>query len=480
MLNYHHAPAVGQFLMDLIYDAKAVFSSFDWGPAEGFPYLPRVQVGRIVLRPAQWRIQKEDVDVKSPENCRRDLNRWRDAWDVPQHVYLSFGDNRLVVDLEQDAQAAEIRAELQKLSDGGSIILQEVLPALEESWLPGPEGRYYGEFIASLVLRRNDDQKHERTPNQVEPDKKPAHTAIHQPVTEATPAIANSLSRRRPPGSEWLYVKLYAPSNPQDDVISDSMFTFAENAIAASLADSWFFIRYADPETHIRLRFHGSAQRLTAQLFPQVCDWAASLMSRDVCTRFAFDTYDQEIERFGGPSGLALSEGVFFADSRSVVELLRCLKNKMWPHDQALLLALSIDDLLGGLGLDEGERLSWYGKQTTTGGPDVGSEYRQRKVLLRSLIGQPTQFLAGQTDGAEIARILAKRREALTPLAQSLRHLAERRELGQSLDVLCRSFVHLHANRMSGGDSTSEQRILSLLLRTRDGLKKSPVAPAEP
>jgi len=476
MLNYHQAPAAGQFLMDLAYDGKVVFSSFDWGPAEGFPYLPRVQVGRIVLRPAQWRIEKEDFDLKSLESYLRDLNRWRTVWEVPRHVHLSFGDNRLVIDLDQNPQSAELRAELQRVPDGGSIIVQEVVPALEESWLSGPEGRYYSEFIASLVLRRNRERAGEDGLAHVEREQRSSPGVIHEPATEPMPAAADSLSRRRPPGSEWLYVKLYCLRDPQDEVISDSMFTFAENAVAAGLAESWFFIRYADPEAHIRLRFHGSPQRLMAQLLPQVCDWASNLMSSELCQRFAFDTYDQEIERFGGPSGMALSEAVFFADSRSVAGLLGCLKNKVWPHDPSLLFALSIDDLLVGLGLDEGERLSWYGKQTTPGGPEVGSEYRERKAVLRSLIGQTGQFLADQPGGAEIARILARRREALTPLARSFRHLAEQRELRKSLDVLCSSFVHLHLNRMTGLDSTSEQRILSLLLRTRDGLKKSPVA----
>src|ERR1035441_9244429 len=81
-------------------------------------------------------------------------------------------------------------------------------------------------------------------------------------------------SRREPsqhrdfalPGSEWLFVKLYCPRNLENDVVPESMLTFAENVVAAGLADSWFFIRYSDPDSHIRLRFHGSPQRLTGQL----------------------------------------------------------------------------------------------------------------------------------------------------------------------------------------------------------------------
>jgi len=472
MLNYRHAPPVGQFLMDLMFDGKIVFSSFDWGPAEGFPYLPRVQVGRIVLRPAEWRIHKNDFLAKKPEDYRRALTEWRARWDVPQHVCVSFGDNRLVLDLEQDAQVAELAAELRKLPENGAIVVQEVVPVLEDSWLAGTEGQYYTEFIASLSLSptkippQSDDNKAER-------DGAPSLTAA--PVTVMQPTVTDQVPRRQPPGSEWLFVKLYCARDLEDDVISESMRLFAENVVASGIADSWFFIRYADPESHIRLRFHGSPRRLTTQLFGHVCDWAANLMSSGLCLKLAFDTYEQEIERFGGPSGMAVAEKIFFADSRSAAALLQCLRTKLWPHDQTALLILSIDDLLSALGFDENERLSWYEKQTTTGGPDVGSEYRQRKTLLRSLLGQGIQFLQSQPGGPEIASVLAARREALSPVATELRELGTNKAVSQSPEVLAASFVHLHLNRMASLDPSIEQRFLSLLLRARESLKKAPM-----
>lgn len=94
------------------------------------------------------------------------------------------------------------------------------------------------------------------------------------------------------------------------------MLTFAENATASGLADSWFYIRYTDPDAHIRLRFRGSPDRLSGQLFGHVCDWARRLMSDGLCLKFVFDTYERELERYGGLAGMAAAETVFSADSR--------------------------------------------------------------------------------------------------------------------------------------------------------------------
>ena len=468
MLTLHNAPPVGRFLIDITNDGKAVFSTFDWGMVESFPYLPRVQAGRVVLRLAQWRIQKDDLKIDSPDAYRHSLDLWRATWDVPRHVFLSVGDNRLVIDLDQDSQAAELKAELKKLNDGGALIVQEVLPQLDETWLPGPGGHYYSEFTVSLVLPAGGPSSHQTalTHAQVVPTSPTA-------VALSTEQAVSQPHRTYPPGSEWLFTKLYCPRDVEDDVISGSMLTFAENAVASGLADSWFFIRYSDPEPHLRLRFHGAPERLTRQLFGHVCNWADGLMAEGLCLKFVFDTYEQEIERFGGPGAMALAEAFFSEDSRYAARLLRCSNSKQWSYDRTTLVAISVDALLGAMGFDESERLRWYRSHATLGRAQTSSEYRQRKNVLRSLLGT-ADFLSNAPGGEEIASTFNARHEALANVVNDLRQLENRGELDQTFDALTASFIHLHINRISGLSALSEQWVLSLLFRAREGLQKSP------
>lgn len=194
-------------------------------------------------------------------------------------------------------------------------------------------------------------------------------------------------------------------------------------------------------------------------------------MSDGVCLRFVLDTYEQEIERFGGLAGMAAAEAIFAADSRCAAQLLRHLKIPSEQLDRNAFLAFTIDDLLAGLGLDESERLRWYRSQKTAGAPDTGAEYRQKKNALRSVVGQPQQFFAALPGGTEALAAFAERREAFTRIGSQLR---AQTDLTKPLDVLCSSFVHLHVNRMVPMDAAAEQRILSLLLRTRESLAKAP------
>jgi thiopeptide-type bacteriocin biosynthesis protein len=463
MLNNLQAPTVIRFLDDLRHDGVAQFSSFDWGPATGFPFLPRLQRGRIVLSLAQWRIdaspRTDDLPAESSVAFRKALAPWRERWRVPRYVYLSFGDNRLLLDLEDDAQGEVLREEICRLQDGGFIVLQEGLPAPDQVWAIGPGGHFVMEFMVPLVLKEATRQTH-KEPLQL-------NVSRHRVATEI---------RLRPPGSDWLFAKLYCPRTFEEDLIAGPMRMFCAFVRAADLAEEWFFIRYADPDPHLRLRFRGAPERLVSHLLPQFCSWAADLMRDGLCHRFCFETYDREVERYGGEVGITTAEALFTADSRAVVELLHLSQQRLLAMDRMTLAVLSIDDLLAGLGLTESDRLRWYKNQGILR-HESGQEYRQRKATLRALLGDPVRLLA-EPGGESVAQVFAARREALMPAVQCLHELTERGELGQPTSKLYQSFVHLHCNRLLASDSSLEQRLIGLLLRTREGLHTAPlVAP---
>jgi thiopeptide-type bacteriocin biosynthesis protein len=456
MLNNMQAPDVCRFLDDLRRDGRAQFSSFDWGSAAALPVLPRVQVGRIVLCPAQWRIdaraQKELAS--DPATFMTGLRKWRGRWHVPRYVYLSFGDNRLLLDLDDEAQADQLRAEIRRLAEGAQLLLQEALPAPEHAWVGGPEGHFITELMIPLVLQ---------------PDRGATEAATSSPPLLPSFTIAD---RIRPPGSDWLFAKLYCPRTFEDDLLTGPVTELSRQAIAMGAANDWFFLRYADPEPHLRLRFRGRSERLIGELMPHLCAWANGLLADGLCTRLCFDTYDRELERYGGTAGTAAAEAVFGADSRAVVEMLRLNREGLLGMDLTSLAVLSIDDLLTGLGASEAERVDWY-RERASSRTVAGDEYRRRKDALRGLLGDPEQIRT-QTGGDALARVLAARRNELEPIARRLDALTAAQELSQPKSMLFRSYVHLHCNRLLAGDRSAEEQVIGLLARARYGLKQAP------
>jgi len=457
MLNNMAAPDVCRFLDDVRQDGLAQLSGFDWGPAASLPVLPRVQAGRVVLSLARWRIDSRARETLSPGNAGKfpaRLAAWRQRWQVPRYVYLKYADNRLLLDLEDQAQAAELRAELQKLKGGGQVILEEALPGPEGAWMPGPGGRFLTEIVVPLVLR--------------------PPGSVPKPIRLRHLLPASPRDRVRAPGSDWLFAKLYGPRALEDDLLTGPVPDLCQQAAASGAAEDWFFIRYADPDAHLRLRFRGRPDRLIGELAPQLCSWANNLISQGLRSRLCLDTYEREVERYGGAEGMSLAESIFGADSRFAVEALRLSRNGLLTIDMTELAILSMDDLLAGLGADQAQRLTWY-QQRAPSRNTSGKEYRRRQAALRALVGDPGH-LRQQPGGDALARALAARRDELSSPAKRLNKLAETKKLSQPLSVLFRSYVHLQCNRLLGGGSTEEDQIIGLLQRTQYGLSQAPLA----
>jgi thiopeptide-type bacteriocin biosynthesis protein len=456
MLNTMGAPPVVQLLSDISTDGIVYLTPFDWGEAAYFPFLPRVQMDRFVLSLARWRItsfmRDRQLPAASSEAFQAALLAWRERWNVPRHVYLCMFDNRLLLDLECPQQSEELRAEVQKLQEGNVVLLQEVFPTLDQTWVEGPGGQYVTEYIFPLIRTE----------------------AAREGKTDVPGPIPSLEQRLKSVGSDWLFMKLYCGSDLQEELLAGPLRDFGRDALNEGFAADWFFIRYRDPDPHIRLRFRGDPKVLTGKLLPVLGEWGTWLMTRGSCLKYSFDTYDREIERYGGLAGIALAEQVFGADSRAVTDLLAAFQANTLDLDRTLLAVLSADDLLDALGASTSARLAWY-RQRVTERHRSGQMYRQKSAQLRSLLSNPAQALEALPGGSAVCAILTHRRAALEVVARQIAELDAAQVLERPLTTLYASYFHMHCNRLLGTDRSAEDMVAGLLLRTREGLERTPV-----
>jgi len=409
-------------------------------------FLPRVQSGRSILHCAQWRLDSagEEIPVPNGKAFAEWFAGWRERWLVPRHVYLSWADNRLLYDLDDASQVEDLRSELRHARGQGQCLLQEALPGPEHAWLPSADGgRHIVELVVSLGLRDDAPKPSAGRPERRGP-------------SWFTPDL-----RLRPPGSDWLYLKLYGPRSGEDEMIAGAVRGLCRD-IQGRVGEEWFFLRYADPDPHLRLRFRVAPMQLT-QLFPRLCAWASKLVADGTCQKFSFDTYEREVERYGGPEATDTAEALFGADSRAVADLLACP-----AQADRMTLAVITNDLLRSLGLDDSARLAWL-KQTVTSRKEVSDEYRTRRDRLLSALRDPARF------STEVEDILARRRAELQRIEARLATLQQEGALTQPLAKLYESYVHMHCNRL-WGEQTAERRALGLVLRASEAIAHHPEA----
>ena len=427
MLNPRLAQPVIRFLEEISRDGRAQLDAFCWGHAAGFPFLPRVRSGRVVLSPARWLVDRAALD---------DFQQWRAKWQVPRHVFLTARDNRLLLDLDQPAHLAQLRTESLPL------VLDEALPGLDQAWLPGPDGHYVGEFMVPLVR------------------------VAAQAAPEPRVVIKENTRRSWPPGSEWLYAKLYHLPTYEEDLIAQAFRDFAAEVGEAGLAEDWFFLRYSDPDPHLRIRFRGDADTVTTELAPRLLRWGSKLVADGYCRRLCLDTYEPEVERYGGPAALAEAERLFTADSKATVDLLHLERSGVLKVERNLLVASTVDDLLTGLGFESGQHCADRVRDRR----EAAGEYREKAKVLREALGDPG-WLARQPGGPEAVAILAERRRAVEEFARRIAG----QELARPAGSIAASMVHMHCNRLLGRGHTLEQRVLGLVSRARESLRHAPL-----
>ncbi|MFP5417170.1 MAG: thiopeptide-type bacteriocin biosynthesis protein, partial [Actinomycetes bacterium] len=275
---------------------------------------------------------------------------------------------------------------------------------------------------------------------------------------------ASVRERLRLPGSDWLFAKFYAPFDQHSRLLGSDLADLVEMAENSGLARRWFFLRYSDPEPHLRVRWQGEPDLLLRHLLPQVSEFAAHLVASGRISRLVLDTYDREVDRYGGLVGLDLCENVFHADSAAVRRLLGL-------HGLQLtdLAVASTASLLAGLGLDAAQRITFYEAQTALVedpqvGRAAGDDYRARKNTLRTLLG-PTPPPGPLSDA------LAALRASVAPWGDALREAEAAGRLDGSVTDLWPSLAHMHHNRLVGpGGSPNEAHLMHLLLRTEKGL----------
>jgi len=431
-------------------DAAARLVTWDWGALQDAPFLPRVVSGRLVLCRAQWNLTEAELRALGQTRGADQfaaVQSWRAERRLPRYVALADLDNELVIDLDN---VLSVEALVHHLRGRSQAVLVEMFPDPDALWVTGPEGRFVHELVVPFV--------------QVPPARPEPGTATRQ-VTRST------LRRRFAPGSEWLYAKLYTGAGTADQVLNHVVGPVVRSALASGAADAWFFVRYADPDWHLRLRLHGEPGRLHAEVLHSLAAAAAPLVAAGQLWRMQLDTYEREVERYGGDRGVELAEQVFGADSDAVLAIMEPLSGDAGLDLRWRLAMRGMDLLFDDLGLTLEEKRSvarrarvGYGREFDIDGDlrgQVGQRYRAERAHLEALLDPGQAHPAPLAAGLEALR---RRSLRLAPVAAELRRLGQAGRLSAPLADIAMSYAHMHVNRLLRSAQRAQELVLYELL----------------
>jgi thiopeptide-type bacteriocin biosynthesis protein len=242
--------------------------------------------------------------------------------------------------------------------------------------------------------------------------------------------------------------------------------------IGQSLADRWHFLRYADPEQHLRWRIHGDPATLANRVWPAIHQATEEWLQRGQVWRVQLDTYDREVERYGGAEAMGHAESIFYQDSAAVVDLLALFEPGDAGLEERWRIALrGADQLLEDFGLSLPERLALLPRMAGYGSvASPSSGLRQQlsvkfREIRSSLEGLLDRSKDGTSDFGPGLEVLAERSSRLAAPIAALRGLAEQGRLAERLDTMAGSCIHMHLNRVLRDSPNAHETVIYDWLR---------------
>jgi len=426
-----------------------------WGPLESAPFLPRVTSGRIVFSRAAWWMTGDEI--KQIVEAGKDasgaaqfaaVRAWRARRGIPRLISLADGDNELLVDLDN---VLSVDTFLDIVEGRDRARLLEPFPGPDMLCATGPEGHFLHEMVIPFVM----------------PAKESA-AAVPQPADRPAQTLPTAAVRRSfPPGSEWLYVKLYTGTATADLLLRHVVAPVVREALGSGVADSWFFIRYSDPDWHLRVRFHGDPRELHARILPALGAAAAPLLDDRRMWKLQLDTYEREVERYGGPEGIALTERLFAVDSAAILDLLELLEGDEGADVRWRLALVGIDRLLSDLGFDTGaktlvlERLRGSFWREFKGDKNLRVQLDQRlRAERRSLALLLDGDAAASAPFAPALALFDRRSRESAPIVAEMARLEAAGRLTSTVHDMAASLVHMHVNRLIRSAARAHEMVL--------------------
>jgi lantibiotic biosynthesis protein len=393
-----------------------------------FVFIPRFYYKNTILSPAIWSLPQatiEQLKVKEGNIPSAVIEAMRERYKIPNVVLHVDGDNELLVDF---TNTALVQIWLNLIKNAQTVILKEFL------YQPDKSGKTFtNQYIASLVYT---EKKQFPNPLKVVPQEN-----------------APLLQRHFPLGSEWLFLKLYCGLGSVDMILAKAIAPIMNKLQQQGLIQKWFFIKYFDPEYHIRLRMLLKNKADMYQVLSIVNEGIDQSQEKMLIWKIQPDTYTRELERYG-PSTMEYCESLFYIDSLVTLQLITALQYSQSSNLTFLWGIRMTDDLLNAFQLTLSEKLTftdtmrkgyqWEFNADKDTNDKINDKYNTLKNDMQAILN------SDDPDGKNKFRyMLLQQKIALqSPIINEILALKSKDALEVEFDTLLFSLIHMMLNRL--------------------------------
>ncbi|KZN63262.1 lantibiotic dehydratase [Pseudoalteromonas luteoviolacea CPMOR-1] len=420
-------------------------------------FVPRVMLDNLILSEKTWRIERSELEAinKKGQFNRAQLDVLMQKYQLDAQVSFAMSDNVLQLDIRNPDMFAILLSETKGQTN---VELKEVLTSHYRSRVVDSAGHHYSNEV--IVPFLND------------------HAPVHAHFSDDPYAniTAAPIKRRFSAGSEWLSLKIYSGNSLVEQLLTEELLPLIEQN--GELYDKWFFIRYGDPDWHIRLRFYGDPQQLCGQLLPRLNALLDPKIESGELHKVELMTYEREVERYGGPESMSLVESLFMFDSRLIAQTCGLIdeygEDVRWRVAVActhrlLNLFEYTDEARFALVSQLREGFGREFNETSVLRKQLGNRYREYQEKLDDDLAKLVPEQAEHCDEVQTAilTILEQWQHNAAPVVEKLNQQIAAQQLNCTKNSLLGSLLHMHNNRMFKAYGREQELVIHDLMRRK-------------
>ena len=418
MLNPALLPEIYKFIMAL---SKFNLEFYDYSfmnNISSFPYFPRLQYKNIIVRPKTWKIYYFNIGEAGFEKY---LLKFRAEYNLDKYVFLVITDNKLFINIDNPS---DIELLLYYLKKHEEIYLEEIF-GINGNYLPLTKDNHLSELVFSLKNNR-----------------------LHN-ILKRNRTLPFEDYKRESIMENYLYIKLYVDKNNADRILIKFIAPIVQACFQESDITSFFFIRYADPDFHIRIRFKG--KKKLQSVLEKINTLYDKLFTKAIANKLEIEEFIPEIQRYGGPQYYNYVEEYFFCDSYFTLNVLELLNNKKLLLSRELITSISVLEMIKNIGLSYQESATLFCVDDIQNRKVVNyREYRNMLHMYFNSFGKDEQL----TLLKKIIDLKLKDSKLC-----SLLELEDREQFFYTLN----SVIHMSCNRINSTDDLFELKVREIV-----------------
>ena len=270
-------------------------------------------------------------------------------------------------------------------------------------------------------------------------------------------------------GSEWLYFKVYTGYKTADTILADTIYPLTQYLTKENLIDRWFFIRYSDPQFHLRIRFHVDKIENIAPIIFHFNNALQNYVTQNLVWKIQTDTYQREMERYGIEL-IELSEKLFALSSEAICEIISIDAVKQDETLRWLLGLKMIDVLLTDFGHSLQEKIILlntlqdnFGKEfniSKDARRQFGQKYRTEKSRVEKILDKDREQ---DDEYVHLFKPIFKNSEKSKEIIEEIKSkkpVAERSGETSFLQGNLSSYIHMMLNRLFRTQQRTHELVL--------------------